>query len=130
MTDDSPEPTGDGTRQLKDHERAVPVSAFNKIENKLLRAERKLRKGRTVDAHEEVTDAHRELSQYKEDTDEELVADGGRTVATNRTTRDADIDGSRTVATNRTTRDASIDDEPRWRFEWRNIRDGAGVFVR
>ena len=21
-------------------------------------------------------------------------------------------------------------DDPRWQFEWRNIRDGAGVFVR
>lgn len=21
-------------------------------------------------------------------------------------------------------------DNPRWQFEWRNIRDGAGVFVR
>jgi hypothetical protein len=45
----------------------------------------------------------------------ELVTDGGRTVATNRTVRDATIgDG----------------DEPRWRFEWSNIRDGCGVFVR
>jgi len=22
------------------------------------------------------------------------------------------------------------EEEPRWRFEWSNIRDGAGVFVR
>ena len=107
MSDDSPEPTDDDTRQLKEHERAVPITAFNLIESKLHRAEQRLREGRTVDAHEEVTDAHRELSKHKEDTDGELVTDGGRPEPTGRTI-----------------------DEPRWRFEWANIRDGAGVFVR
>jgi hypothetical protein len=92
----------DDTRELKDYERAVPITAFNLIESKLHRAEQRLREGRVVDAHEEVTDAHRELSKHKEGTDDELVTDGGQ----------------------------PDDEEPRWRFEWSNIRDGCGVFVR
>ena len=85
----------DDSRELKEYERAVPITAFNLIESKLHRAEQKLRDGRVVDAHEEVTDAHRELSKHKEDTDGELVTDGGE--------RD--------------------EEEPRWRFEWSNLKN-------
>jgi len=72
-TDSSDKNTGDDAGdqvQLKPHEIAVPITDFNIIENKLLQAEKLLRNGRVVDAHEEVTEAHRKLSSNKEANDD------------------------------------------------------------